>query len=942
MKGLANYTMKSLRANKVRTAVTILGVALAAALLTAVFTSYTSFVNLLYQSEVATSGDWMISAASEAGDAIMEEAHQALEDPAVTGVATLRDVGFAELAEEQQESLGQYQPIMSAEGDVGRLLGVKASEGRLPERAGEIMLFKVWNTQEGVQLGDDITFSMGTRVAVAAAGQGEESAPVQDGAERAGEPTAFEPEVVSGSIAPGSSLDSSIGYLNAKQDEGDLDERLVDMHDQTYQVVGFYDRVGYGMSVGVGTVALTVDDPAASGYAEAYLTLAGMKTADDVERTTQELFPGASTTLHVAILRYMGIVSDTSMWTTFSGLVVVLAVIIIGACVSLIFNAFNISVAERMKQFGLLCSVGATRGQLRRTVLLEAFVVALIGIPVGMAVGLGGCGITFALLDPAFQELAGGLTVPFTIEADPWMLGISAAFTLVAVLVSAWIPAQRASHMNIIEAIRTTGAARISKRGELRAAKATDPRHLWRGGGVAGRVFGMGGKLAYANRKRSKTKGRAASVSLALAVVLLMTAGSLTTFLFGLIDVAMGGDPAGEVSVGVRLAQDREIRGDSADPAALQEARNKALAEEAAIFQGAYDEFAVLPHADPVGWYLAGEATVSLPESMVGESFAQDADLEVPVQGHEGLFARARICYVADPQFDEYVRGLGLDPEAFRNEGVPRAVGITQAYGNNGSVYQLLQVLKEKGIMQIMPAMADESALPVEVFALAEKAPAVTGGPGQGICLIVPMSLAYHVNLLDEDPLFRSYFDATDGDHEQLAQELSDVGHELFNADRIPYTISFVTYNDYQAEADSNRMLATVVNVFCLLFTVILALIAMANVFNTVTNSLILRRREFAVMRSVGLSNGQFRRMIVDECATFGIVGFIPGLLISVAVSFMLWFMVSQSIEGLPFALPWGYLGIAVVMTVLIMGISVAYGMHRCKADNVVEALRAE
>ena len=131
-------------------------------------------------------------------------------------------------------------------------------------------------------------------------------------------------------------------------------------------------------------------------------------------------------------------------------------------------------------------------------------------------------------------------------------------------------------------------------------------------------------------------------------------------------------------------------------------------------------------------------------------------------------------------------------------------------------------------------------------------------------------------------------------------------------------------------------------NVFCLLFTVILALIAMANVFNTVTNGLILRRREFAVMRSVGLSNRQFRAMIVDECVAWCARGLVPGVLLSLLVSWLLWVAVSGSLSGLSFMVPWAYVALAFAMTAAAVGISVAYGMHRCKADNVVEALRMD
>lgn len=154
--------------------------------------------------------------------------------------------------------------------------------------------------------------------------------------------------------------------------------------------------------------------------------------------------------------------------------------------------------------------------------------------------------------------------------------------------------------------------------------------------------------------------------------------------------------------------------------------------------------------------------------------------------------------------------------------------------------------------------------------------------------------------------------------------------------------MAFYSFNDYIEQRDSNQMIATVVNVFCLLFAVILALIAMANVFNTVTNSLILRRREFAVMKSVGLSNRQFRAMVAEECVAWCVRGLVPGVLLSLFVSFLLWQVISGSMTGLPFTLPWNYVALACVMTAVAVGASVAYGMHRCRADNVVEALRAD
>ncbi|MFR7403854.1 MAG: FtsX-like permease family protein [Coriobacteriaceae bacterium] len=110
-----------------------------------------------------------------------------------------------------------------------------------------------------------------------------------------------------------------------------------------------------------------------------------MANTQQVEEAAEALFPDEHVVLHTAMLRYMGVSSDSSIWATFYGLVVVLAAVIVVACVSLIFNAFNISVAERIKQFGLLSSVGASRRQLRRAVVLEGAIVAVIGIPCGLS-----------------------------------------------------------------------------------------------------------------------------------------------------------------------------------------------------------------------------------------------------------------------------------------------------------------------------------------------------------------------------------------------------------------------------------------------------------------------------------------------------------------------------------------------------------------------------
>lgn len=126
------------------------------------------------------------------------------------------------------------------------------------------------------------------------------------------------------------------------------------------------------------------------------------------------------------------------------------------------------------------------------------------------------------------------------------------------------------------------------------------------------------------------------------------------------------------------------------------------------------------------------------------------------------------------------------------------------------------------------------------------------------------------------------------------------------------------------------------------LFSVITMLIALANVFNTLTNSIILRTREFAVLRSVGMGERAFGRMIAYECASYAWRGLAIGLALAMLVSWAMWRAMQDSFIDLGFAVPWGYIGIAAAGTLVVLALSVAYALRRTRAQNLVETLRQD
>lgn len=962
MTAMTRFTLRSLAASRVRTLVTIAGVALAAALLTAVMSSYASLQDFLYRSEVQANGTWTAEVrVPDAADVLPAD-----QAPDVSAVATLQDVGFAANGEDARSTYGAYVPVLAAEGPIGEVCGIEPYEGRLPASADEIMLPDGYRElladgPDVCALGDVVELDLGQRELVVG-----EGAPVEgsigsyriDGYEKSG---AFE---------DGMRLDSDSALVTPDSGLGaDAGERLVDLEHRAFTVVGFYDKANLATVTSFGMVALCGPDPQAKGSVAAYLVLDGVSSIEQLDDRMDQLFPGTEPYLHSNLLRAMGVRSEASIWDTLYAMAAVLALVIVVACVSLISNAFAISVAERTRQFGLLSSIGASRRQLRRSVLLEALVVAAIGVPLGLLVGIGGTAAVLAALGPSMEQVL-GRGVPFQLHVSPEAIVIAAVLALASVLVSAWVPARRAARSSAIDALRRTADIRMPRRATKAAAKGAAVRRPWKSRGLAGRVLGIGGQMASINAKRGAARGRTASLSLALAIVLLMSAGSLTTYLSVLVDAAGAGAVDYDVAVAAHLT------GSAAEDGA----------EALSSWEGVCDRLAGTEGAEPRGWYAAQGLVLLVPEGMAGSS-VRDAGSGLGTALGGGQYAvPSMVVGLSDQAFRALAQDNGLDADAFFDAQAPSAIALGQAYGNDGVSYLYQQTFAGTGTTQVVvdastddgrPVRAvlgssmaadepdadsldlvgmigegleatevpfeevDIQAVPLDVRAVVDEGPVVRRSAGQPTAF-VPASMLERWGLLssfdyDGGLSLLAAFDAPD--HAATAQLLKETAQDAFRSGGA-LDGSFVMVTDYQADMENMNALILVVNVFCLLFTGILTLIAMANVFNTIANGLILRRREFAIMKSVGMGNRAFRSMIGAECVRYSLRGLVPGVLAALLVSYGLYRAMALSVSGLSFALPWGYMGLAVALVAVALLLSVAYGLHRCKASNVVEALR--
>ena len=743
-------------------------------------------------------------------------------------------------------------------------------------------------------------------------------------------------------------------------------------------VVGFYRAYGYSSIYSLqGNIAYVYDDGSAVDRAitdDSAATWVGAifrtanpadaePLADEIVNVHERTTDGAST-VHSSLIRWMGVTPDTAIWNTLYQIAGILAAVVMVAGISLVYNSFAISVAERTRQFGLLSSLGASRRQLRRTVLTEALVIGVAGIPAGLALGLAGCYAVFGILGEGIALMAGGAEAH--VAVSPVVLGIAALLGLVTLLVSAWIPAIRASRVSAVDAIRQVRDVRLSRRAQRaqrRAAHRGERGSLARPLGLAGKVFGIPGFIAHKNLTRASSKGRVTVAALAVSVALLITSGSIADVMSYASDTAVDTMEGQDLllyidATGAGADQTLALADGKVDGPGMQDALSRFYADVQSVD-------GVVPN----GYMTSYVADALIPAGMLNDGI-MGLDGSAPLLANGSWYGSVYVNFVDDATWNAYVEELGLDSAEFCDPAHPRAIAVNSYDVNNGETYGNYRPFKDTGSIaslefadlngHFVSSIEDDPAgglramyydnegnpsyLPydeavantqeIEVGAIAETRPVCVDSSGT-LQLILPSSA---IGLSANSGYLRASMSFDTGGDAARATDVQEAVEDIAeNYPELDITYMNVAQGNLQA-----RLMATTVNTFIYCFAVITGLIAVANVFNTLANALILRQREFAMLKSVGMGNRAFRRMIAYECASYAVRGFLIGSALALFVSWGLYQSMMLSYSTYEFHLPWVQIGIAVVVVIAVIVASVMYALRRTRTASVVEALRED
>lgn len=571
---------------------------------------------------------------------------------------------------------------------------------------------------------------------------------------------------------------------------------------------------------------------------------------------------------------------------------IVLAIIMI-ASVVLIYNSFGMSLSERVRYLGMLASVGATKKQKKASVYYEGLILGIIGIPVGIVAGIVGIGITLKavgaqIIDSGMLNGVSSENMEMAVKVPIWAIIAIVFFSALTILISSVIPVRKASSITPIDA--------ISQRQEIKIkAKNVKSSKLVR------KIFGYEGELANKNLKRNGRKSRVITASIALSVVLFLSCNyfcQMFTMSAGVSTMHY------QISTMVRFD-------------------NK-------------DEFCKLLDdvADIDDYYCVNSDFFELSKNAGKEGADQSiANAEYTTNGYSKFFDSKRnlfINYIDDEDFNKLCESNGIDYKKYYGD-TARALVLNNVNHETDS-----QIFNEKLLGTTYQYTYSEEPIDIELSDFIKydsKSYICNLNPSNTISMYMPFTTAYEI--LNEGRSNKDFLYLIGVETDKHAEVTENIQKII---DENDFGSGYVS--DYIEQMKSMNAIAFVLQVFVYGFIALITLITIANIINTISTGIAMRRKEFAMLKSVGTTPKGFRKMVMLESVFYGLKALVFALPISVLISVLMNKTVASN--AIPFELDWK-LYLAVILAVfVIVGLSMLYSVSKLKNDSIIETLKEE
>ena len=691
-------------------------------------------------------------------------------------------------------------------------------------------------------------------------------------------------------------IDGDITLANSELVDGEF---LTNEGTHTYKIVGIVDRSNFESYSASGYTAFTLDVNSDKGNVNLYVMFnKNKKIIKQSEELAKELNYNGDINYNSTLLALYGESTYGNVMSSMGGMMIIMLSLVSIGCIIVIYNSFAISVMERKKEFGLLSSIGATKRQLSHTVFFEAVVVGLIGIILGILGAYIGIGCVILIINNLISDM---LEYKLHLVTNPLFIIIPVIFMIIVIGVSAFIPSRRASKVSPIEAIRQNDDIKINKK-KIRTSK------------LALKLFGIEGEIALKNIKRNKKKYRVTIVSLFISIVLFISFSSYMNYTLNTASSVMGEVP-----------YDYQISYFGDDPNNDKEALDKINEIVKSSDVKEYVSYSV-SNLSIIGNYTYSDEYLDFYKSAYGEN---------GIKALNNLkYQSIYILVLDDNSYNKYKKLIGLDKDSVIL--LNKFKGVS--YGNNKRVNYDIPVINSGNInIKICNFDNDDD---VDTTKYCNKKIDNIFVTNKSFDLIEEFSYMDYFKLIVNKKLYDSISDSST--HYTQFNIISDNTNNIDKLTKELDKYSNVNYTNIKEAMKQANNLILVVKILMYGFISLVTLIGVTSVFNTISTSMALRKREFAVLRSIGLTNRGFNKILFFESLFFGMKSLIFAIPVSIGITVLIHYALADMVSISTIIIPWKYIIISIVSVFVIVLLTMMYSTSKIKKHNIIEQIREE
>lgn len=562
----------------------------------------------------------------------------------------------------------------------------------------------------------------------------------------------------------------------------------------------------------------------------------------------QELVDFSSNSFHPVIMKVIYVIAG------------IILLIIIITSIYCIRNGFEISLSERIKEYGMLISIGMTFKQLRKSVLLEAGLIFLIGMPLGIGLGIGS-NFIFSLIVNKLVVNDMGFYLKWRVSGVAILIGI--ILSMITMYFSVRKSMKIITNSNLINAIKGNNYDN--------SVRVKTPYLITR-------FFGLSGDIAYKNIFRGKGKYTVIITSVVIWVFSFVTLSSFDAFISSKLESVYKDN---DYNLIVNLNSD-----------------------------GVYNEMIT------------------------------DKIVNIPLIREYAVIKQGNFA-IKNPRFSEYSRSYygdnydvyGLTVESLSLEEYMR---YTKKLGIKGNTEDKAILVDKKGTFDYKKGDVikgdsfneyGSSELSIEIAMVSNIDPLGVKASYNDVKLVVSEKSIDRYNPGDDIVLYIKT-DKSEMVYEKI--ELLVKKHEgvyVENKDR---------------EYRTSKILIRLIRIFLYGIVIMISVVGLTNIFNTVSTSISLRMREYAIFKSIGMDSKQFNKMVRLESLFYLGYSLILGIFLGICLSYFAYFVLTRRVEEVSYVFPYKGIIYSVLIVSGLIFMIMRYSLRMIDKNSLMSVIRQD